>query len=137
MKIVALTASIYDEERAGVIAVGCDEFVRKPVQTDTVFELLSKHIGATYIYEEADIEGVVPMSESLSLQETKAALATVPANLLSELSEAIELGDMAGIEARIGDIKQHHATLSDTLARMTQRFQFNELLLLLQVEESA
>ncbi|MBM0745589.1 response regulator (plasmid) [Phormidium sp. CLA17] len=40
--IIAITASVLDEERAIVLAAGCDDFVRKPVWEDIVFEKIAQ-----------------------------------------------------------------------------------------------
>ncbi len=49
--IIALTASVLEEERAVVLSAGCDDFMRKPFREADIFATLHKHIGVRYIYE--------------------------------------------------------------------------------------
>ncbi|CAN1212839.1 hypothetical protein TUMEXPCC7403_21720 [Tumidithrix helvetica PCC 7403] len=50
-KILALTASAFEEERTRVLAVGCDDFIRKPYQEKIILQKLTEHLGVQYIYE--------------------------------------------------------------------------------------
>ncbi|MEO0536020.1 MAG: PAS domain S-box protein [Cyanobacteria bacterium P01_A01_bin.123] len=49
-KIIALTASAFEDQREAVLAAGCDDFVRKPFQAAEIFDQLAKHLGVTYLY---------------------------------------------------------------------------------------
>ncbi|MDF0552458.1 GAF domain-containing protein [Kamptonema sp. UHCC 0994] len=50
--IVALTASAFEEERKTILAVGCDDFMRKPFQVNILFAKMEELLGVRYIYEE-------------------------------------------------------------------------------------
>lgn len=49
--IIALTASVLEEEQAVVLSAGCDDFLRKAFREADIFATLHKHIGVRYIYE--------------------------------------------------------------------------------------
>jgi CheY-like chemotaxis protein len=134
IKIVALTASVYDEERDDVIAIGCDEFVRKPIHEDRLFEILNRQLGVIYIYEDVASPQDVPAGEPLPLDELKTALSAIPTELIVRLSEGISLGDVAVIERTIAEIREHDVALAEALRRLAHRFQFEELLTLLREE---
>jgi signal transduction histidine kinase/ActR/RegA family two-component response regulator len=57
--VIAVTASVLEEERAMVEAVGCDGFIRKPFRSETIFKALTKYLGIEYQYaqESATIMG--------------------------------------------------------------------------------
>ena len=50
--IVAISASAFEEDRERALADGCDDFVRKPFRAEELFEMLAKHLGVRFIYEE-------------------------------------------------------------------------------------
>src|ERR671933_332213 len=50
--VIALTASVLEEERAVVLSTGCDDFLRKPFREEEIFAAMHKHIGVRYLYEE-------------------------------------------------------------------------------------
>ncbi|MDX2255325.1 MAG: MASE1 domain-containing protein [Pseudanabaenaceae cyanobacterium bins.39] len=50
--IIALTASVLEEDKAIVLSTGCDDFIRKPFSEQTIFNTLAKHLGVRYIFED-------------------------------------------------------------------------------------
>ncbi|MEZ4669433.1 MAG: two-component regulator propeller domain-containing protein [Anaerolineae bacterium] len=134
MKIIALTASVYEEEQSAVIDIGCDDFVRKPVHADTVFELLGRYLGVKYAYADAILPAAIS-HESLPHDAAKTALNNLPAELVRHLAESTELGDVAVIESTIAEIREHQPQLAATLQRLVQHFQFDALLALLKEEQ--
>ncbi len=62
----------------------------------------------------------------------KSDIGDVPPERLSNLVEAIELSDMEMIEQEIIEIRSHHVSLGDTLARLATNFQYDEMLALIQ-----
>lgn len=52
--IIAVTASVLEEEKAIILSAGCDDFVRKPFRQETIFSMLSKHLGVNFIYEQIE-----------------------------------------------------------------------------------
>ncbi|MGB1287753.1 MAG: ATP-binding protein, partial [Aggregatilineales bacterium] len=131
IKIIALTASVYDEERDDVIAAGCDDFVRKPVQVRTIFEVMHRHIGVEYVFVTPDDTTSQSEPDLLSPDEMRIALQQIPATLLNQLQEQTELGDMTLIEKTLTDFRTHNEALADSLQRLAKRFQFDEMLMLL------
>jgi CheY-like chemotaxis protein len=52
MAIIAVTASVFEEEKPSILGAGYDDFMIKPIQESMVFQKISEHLGVTYIYEE-------------------------------------------------------------------------------------
>ena len=50
--IVALSASVLEEAIVAILSAGCDDFVRKPFTEEMIFEILAKHLGVRYNYEQ-------------------------------------------------------------------------------------
>jgi PAS domain S-box-containing protein len=84
-KIIAITASVFEEQNQDVLAAGCDDFVGQPCPEFIVFDKMSQHLGVRYIYDERD--------EEIKPEQTGSAA-------LSNLSfEAARSGDMAPLNA--------------------------------------
>ena len=52
VKIVAITASAFKEQRPDILAAGCDEMVYKPFQDHEIFETMARLLDVKYLYEE-------------------------------------------------------------------------------------
>ncbi|MDX2217110.1 MAG: response regulator [Oculatellaceae cyanobacterium bins.114] len=50
-KIVALTASVFEEQRSQILEAGCDDVVPKPFKVKTLFLTIAHHLGARYLHE--------------------------------------------------------------------------------------
>ena len=50
--VIAITASVWEEEKAVILSAGCDDFVRKPFHTKAIFDIMAKHLGVGYIYQD-------------------------------------------------------------------------------------
>ena len=45
LKVVAVTANAFEEDRAAALAAGCDDFVRKPFLAADILKCLNQHLG--------------------------------------------------------------------------------------------
>lgn len=129
-KIIALTASSFEEERAVVLAAGCDDFVRKPFREAVIFEMMHKYIGVQYLYEDAIPQQAVKPKAGIG--DVKAKINVLPSQLTARLKEGIELGDMEIIKAAIADIRGHSFALADELAQLADGFEYGAMLQLIE-----
>jgi CheY-like chemotaxis protein len=133
--IIALTASALEEEKAVVLSAGCDDFVRKPFHETDILEVMGKHIGVQYIYEEAEEEterAVPTIQAEAGAALTPANLAALPQDLLSNLAQAATRLDMAMITSLIDEIRSHNTGLADGLALLADEFRYDEISTLIQ-----
>jgi len=128
--IIALTASAFDDERATIIAAGCDDFVRKPFHTDEIIEMLSKHVGIRFIYEQ-DVAQPSAYLKRTQKDDLRSAIDAIPAELIVRLGDSIELGDIKVIETIINEVRALDATLADALSQLANRYEYDNLLKLL------
>jgi PAS domain S-box-containing protein len=123
--IVALTASVLEEERAVILDAGCDDFLRKPFKEQEIFDTMHKHMGVEYIYEE-------PIITSDKETETEVLtpnnLATLPAQLLAGFEDATDRSDPDMIESLINEIRLQHPTLANGLAELAEIFDYDAIL---------
>ncbi len=121
--IIALTASSFEEQRADILAAGCDDFLRKPFQEGDLFGLMQKHLGVRFVYQEdIAIHSSVPVDA--------AALATLPAALRHTLEQALIRLDTVAVAHAIAEVK--NASLAQALAMLANEFQYKRMLELIQ-----
>ncbi|MBN1123095.1 MAG: response regulator [Anaerolineae bacterium] len=51
--IIAVTASVFDEDHAQILESGCDDFLRKPFSSTDIYDKLVKHLGVRFTYKTA------------------------------------------------------------------------------------
>ena len=126
--IVALSASNFQEARTVVFSVGCDDFIHKPFRDADIFDTLHKHIGVRYVYDEPSIEPNSTPTQAL----TPEAIAALPTDWLASLQKAVIEGDLDLILIQIEQIRSQNDALANALASLAKKFQFKQLLTLIQ-----
>jgi signal transduction histidine kinase/CheY-like chemotaxis protein len=130
--IIAVTASTLEEERAAALSKGCDDFLGKPFPEADVFDLLHKHLGIQYVYEEEKNSKFEIRNSKFEKVLTSEALAALPPELLEELKVAVSRSKVNLIDQAIQEIRSHDAALADALARLANNFRYTEMLTLIQ-----
>ena len=126
--IVALTASVLEEEKAIVLSAGCDDFLRKPFKETVIFEALNKHLGVKYIYEELDTENEnLQQSPSMLSSIDLTDLAVMSSEWRSQLIEAAIEGHSNRVTKLIQEIPNQKSHLVKVLEKLTSQFQFDEI----------
>ncbi len=125
--IIALTGSAFEEDRQVAIAIGCDDFVRKPFRTETIFEKMATHLGVRYLYEP---ESVCTSETRPSIQSkmlTSADLTIMPAEWIRQLHQAATRVNAKLIAKLIDEIPPEHSFLIRTLTTLVNHFRFAQL----------
>ncbi|HTO86358.1 MAG TPA: ATP-binding protein [Thermoanaerobaculia bacterium] len=128
VKVVALSASALEHERAVVVESGCDDFLAKPFREAAVFEKLSVHLGVRFEYEAEVAGSAAPASGVL----TVARLSALPSGLLAPLRGALDIGDDEAAGKLVAAIQSADPALGDALKEAIAGFQVDQLLSLLE-----
>ncbi|MDJ1182474.1 ATP-binding protein [Roseofilum casamattae] len=127
--IVALTASVLEEERAVVLSAGCDDFLRKPFRDEEIFQALEKYLEVRYIYEEK-----APSSENEALQKEVLTAENVQAlspELQKQLRQAVISSSQKQIAVVVAAIAETNLTLSEAIASRLYNFEYDKILQLI------
>lgn len=128
-KIVALTASTLEEEKAIVLEAGCDDFVRKPVMQSAIFNSLAKHLGVRYRHQE---DSAVALTRDRSSDEgIRASLGAMTPDWIEQMRHAaIQLKSM-DIIALTAQLPDEHSHLRLEIETKVDNFDFDRVLALL------
>jgi CheY-like chemotaxis protein len=122
--IIALTASSFKEERADILASGCDDFLRKPFEEDELFELMQMHLGLSFIYQ----DDAVAIRDARA-QVDSASMAALPDDVRASLERALIRLDSEAVATAIAEMP---APLAHALETLAHEFQYSKMLQLIQ-----
>lgn len=123
--VIALTASVLEEEKAVVLAAGCDKFMRKPFREEDIFKTMEEYLGVRFLYEELE-------AKPRQIQETQASIQEKINTLSPELKEQLKFALMTAklprIATAIASICQVDKTLAEALQKYCDRFEYQKVL---------
>ncbi|MEG4205293.1 ATP-binding protein [Microcoleus sp. Pol7_A1] len=123
--VIALTASVLEEEKAIVLSAGCDDFVRKPFVEHTIFDALAKHLGVKYIYAET-ISPVLDDTETRPL--TSEDLTCMTQEWITQLYAAALEANTNLVLQVVGEIPKTETRLIKSLTKLAREFKFEQIL---------
>jgi signal transduction histidine kinase/DNA-binding response OmpR family regulator len=123
--IIALTASVLEEEKAIVLSAGCDDFLRKPFVEHSIFDALAKHLGVKYIYAET-ISPVLDDTEKSPL--TSEDLTCMTQEWISQLYAAALEANTNLVLQVVGEIPKTETRLIKSLTKLASQFKFEQIL---------
>jgi PAS domain S-box-containing protein len=133
--IVALTASVFEEDRAMILAEGCDDFLRKPFREAQLFEMLIKHLNVRFLYADQTV-AFPPAAESAPPDKlTPATLAALPAEWAAQLHQAATQADADLILELLDQIRPQQEGLAAELEALVQGFRFDRITTLIEQRE--
>ena len=124
VKIIAVTASVIDENRQDVLAGGADDFMGKPFQEAALLQKIHAHLGVQYLYAEED----EAMARQETTELTSESLAGLPRNLIHLMREAVIGADLDQLLAKIREVEAHDPKTARGLSEMAEHFEYQKLL---------
>jgi signal transduction histidine kinase/FixJ family two-component response regulator len=121
VKIAAVTASAFADQREEMLVAGLDDFVRKPYRPAEIFDCMTRQLGVHFVYEQA---GQVDVNTALS----SSALSKLPITLRRDLENDLILGNTEQLATLILRIEQHDAALAKVLSSYVSAFNYLPIL---------
>lgn len=128
--LVALSASVFEQDREAILNAGFQEFIAKPYREAVIFGAMAQYLGVMYEYESPEItaERDSKSRESTKLIDWANHLMALPSALVSQLRETLVVGDTVAALQLTEDIRQMNPLLADEVERMVRSYKFDELL---------
>jgi signal transduction histidine kinase/CheY-like chemotaxis protein len=126
--IVALTASVFKDERDIILAAGMNDFVQKPFQPKDIYDCIEQHLKLKFIYDELAQQSKTESSLIIDPE----AVAMLPDSLRDELLEAVICLDTPRIKESVNRVAEFNPTLGRALEQHSNRLEYSAMLKALQ-----
>ena len=128
--IIALTASVFEEERTVALSAGCDDFVRKPFREKELLEKLSEHLGVQYVYEQ--IVSAAPSKSAINQVQLQQEMLAMPELWREKVILAATQVDAELLFELINQIPTQYELLTSALIDLVNNYRFDRIIALTQ-----
>lgn len=128
IRIVALTASAFNEQRQNILDAGCDDVMHKPYLASEIFDMMAKSLNLNYLYESVDTNE----SPKKQLCLSKDLLEPLSPAMRQELSEICAALDYSLLSDFIESIRQSLPDLAAALQSELEQYRFEHILKIIQ-----
>jgi len=122
--IIALTASAFEEDRAEILAAGCNDLLKKPIDAALLFAMLAKHLNVEYDYENETPAAV----SSVPTPEHEPDISHLPVEVRAQLKEAAQMLDAEGVRGIVKEIAEDQPIAARYLLELADNYDFDTLL---------
>lgn len=124
--IIALTASVFEEERMVALSAGCDDFMRKPFRETELLEKLAEHLGVQYVYE--PIVSTVPSKPEINPIQLQQELLAMSKLWREQVIDGATQVDAELLFELINQIPPPYELLTLTLIDLVNNYRFDRII---------
>ena len=133
--IIAVSASVFDENRQKVRETGADDFIGKPYKQDELFQKLAAWLHVDYAYAEEDTMGALDQSKAGTMPSTGTSLSKLPQDILEQMRKAAAAGYQDRLLKLIDQVAAWDEQAAHALRNLAVGFQYEELIEMLERED--
>jgi PAS domain S-box-containing protein len=126
-KIIALTASAFEEQRTYILSIGCDDFICKPFREEFLLNKLAEHLGIKYIYAETIKDIGAKDEDCSSFILSPSSLQVMPDEWISQLIQAASRCSKRQTMGLIDKIPEPQVNLAQALTELVNKFLFERI----------
>ncbi|MFB2838295.1 response regulator [Floridanema evergladense] len=123
--IIALTASVFEEQQPAILKAGCDDFIPKPFRSEILLEKIAKYLGVRYIY--AENSQPVPEHCQAPLL-TSEDLQVMSLEWIANLHQAAAAVDDQLVIELLEEIPETYINLANILTKLVENFRLDIIL---------
>jgi signal transduction histidine kinase/DNA-binding NarL/FixJ family response regulator len=123
---IASSASVFENDRQNSLIAGADEFLPKPMQIDTLLELLQRHLKLEWLYEE---------SKAIKVEKSSSEILPPPIdklNILLDLSRKGLINNLLQEIEAIENIDPQFMPFADRVRQLAKEFQIKQIRLFIE-----
>ena len=122
--IIALTASVFEEQRISILACGCDELMHKPCSDQEIFSMIAKHLNIQYVYQDLTkdvsvLEKPGPLQADDFVGASKA--------WCGKFQQAAKQADAEQLETLVDGLGDKNQTLKKGLRQLIADYRYDEI----------
>ncbi len=137
VKIVSISASAFSQNRQEALRAGADDFIAKPFREAVLYETIGKLLGVAYVFsDEAGLAKLLPGAAVMSAM-TAEILSVLPEESINKMRDAVTNADFDLMMELAGGVEDHNILVAQELRSLIERFEYSELLELLQTRRNA
>lgn len=123
MVIIAVSASVMDDEMKNVFHSGANSFLTKPLNEFELLEDIRKHTGIEYDYY--DIQSKEGKSQIIDIDKSR--IGDLPVELRQGFVNAATIGDWEQINGLVDELSGIDTELSTSIRQLVDEFEFNKI----------
>jgi len=126
--IVAVTASVFEQERSVLKEAGFNEIINKPYKDEEIFNCMEKYLDIRYLYE-----GNKTSNESIVKHEVNTNnIKKLPSDLINDLIFSANSLDVELTLEQIAKIEVLDPVLANSLKQLVDHFNFEKIIALVE-----
>lgn len=131
LPVLAISASVFEQDQAESIAAGCTVFLTKPIRAERLLSHLQEQLHLTWIYETiaAPITVTLPATEAVPMMPPTSTTALTFAQA-DYLYERALMGDVSAVLTTLDELMQQNPAQSDffvNLRNLASCFEMDEI----------
>jgi CheY-like chemotaxis protein len=125
MKIIAISASVFEETRERSLEAGCDDFLAKPIEEEILLERLQIQLNLEWVYR--DDFGGDSQADKPSFSTIDVSLPTEEADILRKLAVCGNITRLLEQLKHLETLGEHYLPLVTELRKFAKSFQVQNI----------
>jgi signal transduction histidine kinase/DNA-binding response OmpR family regulator len=123
IRVIAVTASAFEDEEKKVLATGVDGYIRKPLRAEELLGMLARLFDLHYVTTDSPEDSVARNANSLSKND----LAKLSDTMIREMKKAVEDGEMKKLRELIAQTENIDSAIAHQLRNLAKAYNYEEL----------
>jgi PAS domain S-box-containing protein len=136
VKIIAVTANAFEEDKEAALKTGVNDFLRKPYREHELFEKISELLGVTYEYDDESAPSLAVAPRVIDDSVIREQLCDFPKDLRRQLLHAAIVADLDSFIQLLAKAKNFNATAAQALQFLAEGFDYKRIRALLELGDN-